>query len=63
MRQLAKPKNLRRIKPRHCCATCEYSLYDGYFTCTRDPEDTTWDSGEVKREYTTVCDGYKQLTR
>jgi hypothetical protein len=45
----------KRITPKHCCATCDKAKYEGIFECALDPENITWDSGEIERDYSTVC--------
>lgn len=58
-RKLKPPKN-KRWKTPHTCAFCKDFVNDGSGSChcQRDPEDTTWDTGDSKYHQQT-CDRWR----
>lgn len=65
IRPLPKLKDTRikiwKITLKHCCATCDNSRYEGVFECALDPENITWDSGEIEAVYSTVCSHWAKI--
>jgi len=54
---------IRRITPKHCCATCKHATFEGMFDCELDPENelTSWDSGDTDMGYTVTCNHWLKI--